>query len=92
MVRSDDDGPAGEPTHGHVTSISVLRTHRRLGLAVRDADREGRLHRLLTLLLLSLSLSLPVQNKLMKQSRASIPRLSTVDIRRASELIAWFFP
>ena len=28
-----DGSPPSEPTHGHVTSISVLRSYRRLGLA-----------------------------------------------------------
>lgn len=32
LCREEDIGP-GEPPHGHVTSISVLRSYRRLGLA-----------------------------------------------------------
>ena len=32
-VRRDEDANPNETPHGHVTSISVLRTHRRLGLA-----------------------------------------------------------
>lgn len=34
ITRDDDNGDEGEP-HGHVVSISVLRSYRRLGLAKR---------------------------------------------------------
>ncbi|KAL7409061.1 putative N-terminal acetyltransferase complex subunit ARD1 [Mrakia frigida] len=33
LAKMDEDASPTEPPHGHVTSISVLRTHRRLGLA-----------------------------------------------------------
>ncbi|KZV65672.1 acyl-CoA N-acyltransferase [Peniophora sp. CONT] len=33
LAKMDEDAAEGEDQHGHVTSISVLRSHRRLGLA-----------------------------------------------------------
>ncbi|KAB5595304.1 N-terminal acetyltransferase A complex catalytic subunit ard1 [Ceratobasidium theobromae] len=33
MAKMEEDRKEGEEPHGHVTSISVLRTYRRLGLA-----------------------------------------------------------
>ena len=33
LAKLEEDVPAGQPQHGHITSISVLRTHRRLGIA-----------------------------------------------------------
>ncbi|KAF9226623.1 acyl-CoA N-acyltransferase [Gyrodon lividus] len=33
MEETQDGSPSSEPSHGHVTSISVLRSYRRLGLA-----------------------------------------------------------
>lgn len=32
-MRSEDESESGEAVHGHVNSISVLRSYRRLGLA-----------------------------------------------------------
>lgn len=32
-VYREEDPQEGDPPHGHVTSISVLRSYRRLGLA-----------------------------------------------------------
>lgn len=34
LAKMDDDDPATEP-HGHITSLAVLRTHRKLGLATK---------------------------------------------------------
>ena len=33
LAKLEEDIPASAPQHGHITSISVLRTHRRLGIA-----------------------------------------------------------
>ncbi|KNZ74815.1 N-terminal acetyltransferase A complex catalytic subunit ard1 [Termitomyces sp. J132] len=33
LAKMDEEAPEGQPPHGHVTSISVLRSYRRLGLA-----------------------------------------------------------
>ncbi|KAI0033339.1 acyl-CoA N-acyltransferase [Vararia minispora EC-137] len=33
LAKMEEDLPEGDEPHGHVTSISVLRSHRRLGLA-----------------------------------------------------------
>jgi len=33
LAKMDEEVPEGEDPHGHVTSISVLRSYRRLGLA-----------------------------------------------------------
>ncbi|KAF5359051.1 hypothetical protein D9758_004750 [Tetrapyrgos nigripes] len=33
LAKMEEETEEGEDTHGHVTSISVLRSHRRLGLA-----------------------------------------------------------
>lgn len=33
LAKLEEDTPIGQPQHGHITSISVLRTHRRLGIA-----------------------------------------------------------
>ncbi|EAU84375.1 silencing group B protein [Coprinopsis cinerea okayama7 len=33
LAKMDEDPQEGKPPHGHVTSISVLRSYRRLGLA-----------------------------------------------------------
>ncbi|VDC04107.1 unnamed protein product [Peniophora sp. CBMAI 1063] len=33
LAKMDEDAAEGDDQHGHVTSISVLRSHRRLGLA-----------------------------------------------------------
>lgn len=36
MAKMDDeDSEKDEPTHGHITSISVLRSHRKLGIATK---------------------------------------------------------
>ncbi|RPD81279.1 acyl-CoA N-acyltransferase [Lentinus tigrinus ALCF2SS1-7] len=35
LAKMEEDVPEGEEPHGHVTSISVLRSYRRLGLAKR---------------------------------------------------------
>ncbi|KAI0638015.1 acyl-CoA N-acyltransferase [Trametes polyzona] len=35
LAKMEEDVPDGELSHGHVTSISVLRSYRRLGLAKR---------------------------------------------------------
>ena len=35
VERREEDVPEGDEPHGHVTSISVLRSYRRLGLAKR---------------------------------------------------------
>lgn len=52
MYREEDVGE-GEDPHGHVTSISVLRSYRRLGLAKRlmVQSREFLLHSLYSFLL-----------------------------------------
>ncbi|KAH8830427.1 acyl-CoA N-acyltransferase [Flagelloscypha sp. PMI_526] len=33
LAKMEEDGSDDDPVHGHVTSISVLRSHRRLGIA-----------------------------------------------------------
>jgi len=33
MISEEDSDEQGEPIHGHINSISVLRSYRRLGLA-----------------------------------------------------------
>ncbi|KIK70197.1 hypothetical protein GYMLUDRAFT_994531 [Collybiopsis luxurians FD-317 M1] len=33
LAKIEEEAPEGEEPHGHVTSISVLRTYRRLGIA-----------------------------------------------------------
>lgn len=35
MAKMNDEDPEKSPPHGHITSISVLRSHRKLGLATR---------------------------------------------------------
>jgi N-alpha-acetyltransferase 10/11 len=36
MAKLDDENPEkDEPAHGHITSISVLRSHRKLGIATK---------------------------------------------------------
>ena len=34
-MADDEEESAGKPPHGHITSLSVLRTHRKLGLATK---------------------------------------------------------
>lgn len=34
-MAEDDEETVNEPPHGHITSLSVLRTHRKLGLATK---------------------------------------------------------
>ena len=33
LAKLEEDTEKKEPLHGHITSISILRTHRRMGLA-----------------------------------------------------------
>ena len=35
----DEDNEEGEEIHGHITSLSVLRSHRRLGIAYKLMNR-----------------------------------------------------
>jgi peptide alpha-N-acetyltransferase len=43
MAKVEESESAPEVMHGHITSISVLRTHRRLGIAgklMKESHRE----------------------------------------------------